>query len=220
MIAPRSLLKRYAGHGTFVRLYLNARVRLIDFEAIDGAVGEGKDILDLACGFGLVANFLARNDSRRTVLGLDLDPSRVQVANAAADAGATFRMGDITRSLPRGYDTITFLDSLHYFDAASQQRILTACSNALPPGGRLVLREQVNDRSWKAGWTYLHELIMTRLKMTLTRDASPRLNFVTRPQLDMMLQRAGFSHIEVWPSASWSPYTDTLFICVRSADVA
>lgn len=219
MQSHAALLQRYSGQGAFTRLYLRVRVRLIDFEAIDRAVGKGRRILDLACGFGLVGNYLARKDLSRTVLGLDLDEARIRVANAAAESGAQFRVGDITRDLPRGYDTITLFDTLHYFDSTTQREILAACFDVLPSGGRLVLRDQINDRSWRAAWGFVHEWLMTRLKITLTRDSVPRLNFVDSAQLDVMLRSVGFSEIEAHPSTGWSPYIDTLFICERRADV-
>lgn len=212
------LLRLYGNNSFWGRAFLRFRVGMIDLQIIDEAVGGAQRVLDLACGHGLLANYLFLSKPSRIVHGIDIDAERVAMARVAASRGtkATFSLGDIISGMPSGFDAITLIDTLHYFNPDDQKIILRNCFKSLQGGGTLILREAENDGSIKFHWNYAHEMIMTRLRITKTKEHSPRLYFGSREEIEEQLRSIGFSSIKISRSKTILPYTDTLYVCKRA----
>ncbi|MBI4057053.1 MAG: class I SAM-dependent methyltransferase [Elusimicrobia bacterium] len=195
-------------------LYIQGRAWLIDFETIDLMIAENSRILDLACGYGLLANYISLSQPGRTVHGVDLSPRRIKIARQTIQdrARISFSMGDITQFTPSDYDAITFIDSLHYFDLPTQRMILQRCFESLSPQGKLILREASKKPSWKHALNYAHEWIMTHSHFTPTRDKKIQLNFLNGAQWEALLRSVGFEAVKTIPPRHWAPYTDTFYV--------
>jgi len=122
-----------------------------------GLIPDGGRLLDLGCGYGLLpALLLAAQDTYRRggwpadwppppldldLHGVELRPDRVQAARAALGRRAAVEQGDLrTTPLPSSA-VIVILDVLHYLDHVQQRAVLSRVTDALLPGGVLLLRE-------------------------------------------------------------------------------
>ncbi|MGH4027110.1 MAG: class I SAM-dependent methyltransferase [Pseudonocardiaceae bacterium] len=100
------------------------------------------EVLDLACGHGRLANYLAERGCR--VTGLDATPLFLERAREDAHARAVtvdYVLGDMRR-LPWGrrFDRIiNWFTSFGYFTDADNRLVLAECVRVLRPGGRLAL---------------------------------------------------------------------------------
>lgn len=115
------------------------------FRLLSELPGSFDSVLDLGCGRGQLALLLLELGRATSVLGIDSDARKVEIAVTAATQGrevtAEFRAGDLGQvSLPRA-DTILIVDVLHYLPLAEQDALLRAAAAALTPGGRLLVRE-------------------------------------------------------------------------------
>ncbi len=117
-------------------------------------LAHGRDVLDVGCGDGLLAQRLA--PFSRSVVGIDPDPSAIRRARArlAGVDGVSIvetTLADFVSDNAR-FDLITFVASLHHLDL---REALTAAREMLRPGGDLAVvglsaNTTVADWLWSA----------------------------------------------------------------------
>jgi SAM-dependent methyltransferase len=115
----------------------------------------GMSVLDLACGYGELANHLAARGCRVT----GLDSSAVFLDRARADAAAAggsvdYVAGDM-RQLPwtgRFDRVVNWSTAFGYFDDATNRAVLAGIAGVLRPGGRLAM-DLDNLTSFLASYT-------------------------------------------------------------------
>ena len=106
---------------------------------IDGLVGlDGKRVLDVGCGGGILSDSMARRGAE--VLGIDLATKPLRVAQLHALEAGTPRVEyrevaveTLAAEQPEAFDVVTCMEMLeHVPDPAS---IVSACARLLKPGG-------------------------------------------------------------------------------------
>ena len=118
-----------------------AQVKLIERLAARAGVPRGARVLDVGCGLGASARWLAGEYDCR-VLGITLSPVQVRLARAAAGPLAprvSFRVADAERWTPpsEAFDVVWVVEcSEHLRDKAG---FMAKCARALAPGGKLAL---------------------------------------------------------------------------------
>ena len=118
--------------------------------------------LDIGGGDGTVAEALLRADPRLTCDIFNLPAVAPLVEERARTAGLTSRLGFaggdfLAGPLPGGYDVLSFVRVLHDWPAGVARTLLEKAWHALPPGGRLVICEELRTRDRLAiqfFWTY------------------------------------------------------------------
>ncbi len=117
---------------------------------LDGAeVGPGKDILDVACGTGvLFPDYLARNVNSLT--GVDIAPEMVKIARGKfSQENVSVLCGDVeTLELGRKFDCIMVYNAFPHFPEPA--RLIARLASALKEGGTLTVahgmsREQIDN---------------------------------------------------------------------------
>jgi uncharacterized protein (DUF2062 family)/trans-aconitate methyltransferase len=102
-------------------------------------------VVDLGCGYGMALSFAAFPDTRRRLVGCDLDAHRIAVAKEAlATLNADLSVADIRHFELPPAGLILILDVLQYLLADEQLALLNRCCSALEPQGTLIFR--VHDR--------------------------------------------------------------------------
>jgi SAM-dependent methyltransferase len=141
--------------GTWDRSYVAAKVKT---DPLYGAVYEELrtselPLLDLGCGLGLLAFYLRERGLRFPIRGLDYDPRKIlsagRVAAALAHADLAFATHDARQGLPDHSGNVSILDILQFFTPAEQEALLELAVARLAPGGKLVVRSGLRDRSWR-----------------------------------------------------------------------
>ena len=118
------------------------------FRAVEKAVPTRGEILDLGCGYGLVAHWLTLYNPDRRVLGVDFDAEKIRVAQVTARANprVAFERRDILEWAEYPVcDCALLCDVLHYFPREQKADVLRKIFAALRPGGRLVIRDAMAD---------------------------------------------------------------------------
>jgi 2-polyprenyl-6-hydroxyphenyl methylase / 3-demethylubiquinone-9 3-methyltransferase len=124
-------------HGEFRPLHLLNPVRT-EFIAARVAL-EGRRVLDVGCGGGLLAETLARAGAR--VTAIDLAPGMIEVARlhaAETGLGIDYRVAaaeDLARSTPQGFDVVTCMEMLEHVPEPAAMTATLA--QLLRPGGAL-----------------------------------------------------------------------------------
>ncbi len=106
---------------------------------IDGlAPLEGRRVLDVGCGGGVLSDAMARRKAR--VLGIDLSAKALKVAQLhALEAGTDaveyreVSAEDLANELPAAFDTVTCMEMLEH--VPDPKSIVSACAALVRPGG-------------------------------------------------------------------------------------
>jgi SAM-dependent methyltransferase len=99
------------------------------------------------------------------------------------------------------------LDLLHYFDDATQSRILSNAAACVAPGGVLIVRDAIRDGSWRYRVTYAQEMLARSVRWL----KAERLNFPAWPTLAAL---QGFEE-EIVPMWGRTPFNNYLFVFRR-----
>lgn len=196
-LAQRTLA-RYDGESRGTRLHTRIRWRSCPFEQVAEAVPGAGRILEIGCGHGLFATYLALGDERRTVLGTDVDGDKIHAAQRASEGvdNLTFRPDEPGAFPPGPWDAVCIVDVLYLIDRAGERALLETAAEHLAPGGVLVVKEMGTTPRWKYRWMAAQERLSVQvLKITAGHD----LTFVPPPELGDWMQQAGLTDLEHRP---------------------
>lgn len=104
----------------------------------NAAVTAGKDVLDVACGTGvLMPDYLERKVA--SVTGIDISPKMAEIARAKfPQPEVTIRCGDVeTEDFGRQFDCIVIYNAFPHFP--DPERLIARLSGLLRPGGTLTV---------------------------------------------------------------------------------
>ncbi len=125
------------------------------YEEILQRVPPGARVTDLGSGLGMLPMALALLGGGRRCAGIEWDSRKARAGARVARGLAEVSLieGDArVASIPH-CDIITMVDLLHYFDNDTQRALLARAAAALPPGGRLLIREHDHAESFRSRWT-------------------------------------------------------------------
>jgi len=190
----------------FLRSYVRWKVR--SDPAYDAVLELLRDhahpIVDVGCGVGLLPMLLREKGFAREIIGIDFDARKIDAARKASN-DIEFRFGDARDPLPPNHSVI-MLDVLHYFSDDAQRTILANAASAVPPGGMIIIRDAIDDGSWRYRLTWIAESF-ARLVFWLKAE---RLNFPKREALTI----PGFE-TEARPLWGRMPFNNYLFVARR-----
>lgn len=207
-------LARYRGAPVGARLFIRGRAFLSDLAVVERYVPNKGFIVDLGCGHGLFACVLREASPTRRVLGIDLDPRKIEVGRGAVQdtQWLRFEVGDIVASAPPKCDAVTIVDVLYLLPFEAQEQVLRNAAAALAEGAPLVVKSQERRRDPRYAVTYLQEMVTVSLGFT--RGGRERFFFPSRDEALAMFERAGFK-VDVVEMPR-RPYTDVIYLARRA----
>lgn len=157
--AVKEVQKRYEGLG-WPSLFARLKFSAAPFVKITPLIPEEGDIIDLGCGYGILANMLGILSAKRRIMGVDLDAAKIKVADRGI-GNVSFRRADIRKDIIPEVDCIVVVHVLHHLPSFKEQNeVLRACAVHLRPGGLLVITE-VDDRPrWKYALSWIADHIL------------------------------------------------------------
>jgi 2-polyprenyl-3-methyl-5-hydroxy-6-metoxy-1,4-benzoquinol methylase len=178
------------------RAHMVIRWLTCPFDRVEKRVPAAGRILDLGCGHGLFAAYLAVCSDERSVVGVDVDEAKIAIARRAAD-----RLGprldfrhDVAATLAEGsFSAIVLNDVLYLMDPEVQRDLVRRAAAAIEPGGTLLIKEQGELPKWKFEWNRLQETAAVRL-LKITRGTG--LHFVPMHAYRIWMVEAGLAVFE------------------------
>jgi SAM-dependent methyltransferase len=186
---------RYLGSGITAWEFARAKLRndpVYRQVVTTGLVAPGSRVMDVGCGQGLLLAILAaaRDAAEQgswpadwapaprgaALIGVELRPRIAQIAREALADAAEIHLADartLVASEETRADTIVLFDVLHLMTADDQERLLRVLIDALPSGGRLLVREA--DAS--GGWRFKFVRLGNRLTAWTQRRWTPTFHF-------------------------------------------
>ncbi len=207
-------LARFRDAPLGARIFIRGRAFLSDLAIVERYVPNKGFIVDLGCGHGLFACVLRESSPTRRVLGIDLDPRKIDVARQAIQdtQWLRFEVGDILKDTPPKCDAVAIVDVLYLLPFEQQEQVLRNAASALGEGGPLVVKAQERRLDPRYALTYAQELVAVSLGFT--RGGHERFYFPTREEAMGMFERAGFVVDVV--EMPLRPYTDVVYLARKA----
>ena len=167
-------------------------------------------VLDVGCGFGLFSLYFASVRPGLVLAGLDRNARRIAMARSAAQrlglANVRYEVGD-ARDFRGGelFDAAYMLDIVHHIPEETVRPLLDQLAKALPPGGRLLVKDVDRQPTYKRWFTHVLDRLM---------DPRSPVRYWGAEELQPLLEASGFRvyrHLMV----DFLPYPHILYICER-----
>lgn len=167
-------------------------------------------VLDLGCGFGLFSLYYASVHPGLRLEGLDRNPRRIAMAQAAARRlgleNVCYMVGDVMNFRGAGtFDAAYMLDIVHHIPEEAVRPLLEQVARILPPAGRLLIKDVDRRPVYKRWFTHALDKVM---------DPGTPVRYWAADDLARLLQDVGFAvhrHVMV----DILPYPHILYICER-----
>lgn len=176
----------------FADLLAHSPHEMLELIVRTSALEPQHEVLDVACGPGLVAVALARGAER--VIGVDMVPAMLErarlEAHKAGCANLSFKQAD-ARALPfdeGAFDRVVTRFSFHHFQ--DPEEVLREMARVTKPGGLLVVIDSTPPLDKRATYDEMERL----------RDPS-HVSALTRDELERMFVSTGLSHVGTTPFA-------------------
>lgn len=123
------------------------------------AFGSPRPLLDVGCGVGLLAAYLREAGCCQTLIGIEPDAAKVQLAAERVGGyydNVRFEVGEAAR-MPDFSGDVVVLDVLHYLDEAGQAEFLRNIVSRIAPGGSAWIRTTFREAHWRFAVTLAEE---------------------------------------------------------------
>lgn len=174
---------------------------MLPFKEINDLTPKKGTIVDLGCGEGTIAQFLA-HQKRRIVIGVDLNKKRLQKSH---HQNLSFEHKNIKTYNLKNVDCVILSDVLHHMSFNDQDQVLINIAKGLKKEGVLLIKEI--DTS---------EFIRSRLSRIWDFVFYPkeRIYFNNAQTLLEKIEKLGFS-VNIMRPTRFFPGSTTLFVCKK-----
>ena len=200
--ARRRLFRLYAGRG-WTSVFCWLRYWHANVPGVEAYIPADGTIVDLGCGHGVLANYLALRSPRRRVIGFDLDEHRIAVAQSVGLPNAGFHCQDLFDTEPVPCDVMVLADVLHHLSShEAGEELLARCCERLPDDGLLVVKEIVQRPLWKYLCTQPVDWLFYK----------GAVHFRSPEQFAALFERLGLD-AEFVPLHAWRPLSHAMYLC-------
>jgi 2-polyprenyl-3-methyl-5-hydroxy-6-metoxy-1,4-benzoquinol methylase len=157
------------------------------YVATISALGQSRytSALEIGCSIGVLTELLAKRCD--TIMAIDASATAIAAARDANIRNVTFEVGTLPRDFPAGqYSLIVLSEVLYYFAEADLWTIAAHCTDALLPGGEIILCHWLGETNYpltgRAASEQFARAVATRLpQRVLLRDDVYRLERFSAP---------------------------------------
>jgi len=205
---PQKLFDLYSDQGAGVIWYVRLRWALCPFEQIARRVPLQGTIVDVGCGYGLLSNLLALTSEERDVIGIDLYPKRIRIAQRTVKGrkNIKFLLEDANCLRVGKCDVFVMSDFLHHLSYRHQEELLVLCYQKLSKNGLLIV-EEVDDKPY---WKYQFNVIVDGLL-----NLGHKIYFRNSSEYLKLLSTIGFQ-VKTEMAHKGLPLSDILYLCRKS----
>lgn len=133
----------------FDRCFVRAREWMLPLEVLDKVIAPEGKIVEIGCGHGLICNYLGLAKPNRAIIGVDIDPRRMVLANATLRGrkNVVFQEGRFENFNFTNLDMVILFGVLCLTPLKYWDELFMHIHRALKPGGELLLHDIRADNS-------------------------------------------------------------------------
>lgn len=174
--------------------YMKVKLRLEDnYKFMDEHLPREGTIYDLGCGFGFSTFILGLSAENRTMIGIDYDAFKINIAanNYLASSNITFLAQDIQQIEFKSCTGIIFSDVLHYLTPEGRIKVLKNAMSSLQAKGSIIIKDGDAKLEKKQKITRFTEFLST--KLLKFNKLNSELNFLDSNDLQHLASENGFT---------------------------
>lgn len=201
------IIKLY-NYSTYQRIFTYLRWYICPFLEMEKLLPSNGTILDIGCGTGIFANFLALSSEDRDVVGIDISKSKLNIASSTVGSrnNIKFINGDINQLNLDNINAVVMSDFLHHLNGTNQNKILNNLFLKLQSNGKLLIKE-INAED---GLRYFASFMAD--KIIYPND---ECSFLAKSKLIEYLSNLGFK-VETKKTLRHIPLSTNLYICKKT----
>ena len=207
------VLELYKDGNDFKELFSTIRVWDTPYDKIEQEISESGKIVDLGCGEGILANYIALKSSKRKVHGIELNASRVKDADKGMK-NAQFEIGDIRKTTENNISTALLVHVLHHLPSyADQETVLKNVFANLKKGGKLVVVEIAETPLPKYWFTWVIDTVVVPILFE-GKLIDQNINYRSARDWKKALKDIGFT-CKVTKIDDGKPFSHILLTCEK-----
>jgi 2-polyprenyl-6-hydroxyphenyl methylase/3-demethylubiquinone-9 3-methyltransferase len=177
---------------------------------------EGKEVLDVGCGGGILSESMALRGARVTGIDMGAMPLRVaELHTLESGVEVTYRqvpVEQLAAERPASFDVVTCMEMLEHVPDPSS--VVAACAQLARPGGHVFF--STINRNPKS---YLLAIVGAEyLLRMLPRGTHDYARFIRPSELGAWIRAAGLTTTRI-TGMTYNPLTDTYGLAERDVDV-
>ncbi len=210
-----AIIKNYTYKGPVLEWYMRIKCKMAGYyDMWDRIIPRSGVVTDMGCGYGQMCFMLGILSPNRTILGIDYDKNKIDVANHSflCKKNIRFLHDDMRNVEIPNSDAILFNDSLHYVNIETQLSILKRAVASLNKNGIIVVCD--GDASNK-GQKKIDRTEIWSTQILGFNKTSQKLEFATS---SIMAQFAEQNNLDVTIKRCDCHSSETLYIFRKKVD--
>lgn len=199
--------------GDFSELFTQIRLWDAPLVEIEKRVPRQGTVLDLGCGDGFLANFLAISEPGRKVIGIELNKERIKEVNKGLK-NTKLKSGDILKERFPQSDAILLVHVLHHLPSfEAQKEVLNKCYKNLKKNGKLIIVEIGKKPLDKYLFSWLTDAIVVPIlfeKKFFSKD----FHYRDEKEWSRTLREYGF-RVSQKTAHEGMPFSHVIFLCEK-----
>lgn len=194
----------------FSELFTKIRFWDAPFEMLEKIVSKKGKIIDLGCGDGLLANYLALKSDQRQLLGVDKNLQRLKSADKGLK-NTHFITGDVLRTKIATSDSILMVHLLHHLSSfETQETIIQKSKENLKKGGQLVIVEIDRKPFLKYLLTWIVDILIFPILFE-GRLLDLRIYYRKSEEWKTLLEKLGFN-VKIRAAHQGKPFSHIILV--------
>jgi 2-polyprenyl-6-hydroxyphenyl methylase/3-demethylubiquinone-9 3-methyltransferase len=199
------------------KIHIFLRIKLSPFEEIIKFIPNEGEIIELGCGHGVFSNLMALTSERRSILGIDIDRDKIEIAKSTVKKnrkGIKFQYGNIIDMQFHTCQAIVIIDVFYLLPFEVQEKLLQTCFEKLNPYGKLIIKEVDTTPVWKYWMVRIEEFLAVKvLNITKGDDCY----FRGSKEFVLLLSKFGFNVRTIRLNKGIAPHI--LYVCEKKKNI-
>lgn len=199
--------------GDFSEVFQTIRIWDAPYEVIDKIVPKKGIIVDLGCGDGLLANYIATSRPKTKVFGIDLNRERIKEAEKCVK-NTKFVYGDILKKEIPKADVILVIHVFHHLTSKkAQEKLIEECYTKLKKSGKLIVAEVAEKPFLKYQFSWFTDHVIVPILFE-SKLYNPDIFFRRVDEWQKLFDKLGFNHKSIKADKS-KPFSHVVFECTK-----